>query len=523
MKLRKWTSLILIMIILLPGTNHTTQAKSAKEISIILDGMNLKSDVAPYINPKLNVTMVPLRIISEGLGANVQWSQSTRTVTITKGPTIIQLTNGKKIALINGSTIPLDASVDNINNRIMVPLRFVGEALGLQVNWNQIERSVNLISQVGVPDKDEVVTHTSLRGVWVSTVYNLDWPSLSSSSNVEKQKKEYIQLVDQLQAIGFNSVFVQIRPSGDAFYTSDLVPWSKTLTGKQGVYPGYDPLQFMIDETHARGMEFHAWFNPFRANTDTSTANLASNHVRIQHPEWIVATKNQLIINPGIPDARDHVIDVIMEVVRNYNIDGVHLDDYFYPTGVAFNDDYTFKVFNAQKIISKADWRRNNVNQFIQKLNTSIQTVKPQIAFGVSPFGVWRNKSVDATGSSTKAGITSYDDYYADVRTWIKNDWIDYVAPQLYWSFANKNVQYDTLVQWWVNEIKNTNVELYVGHAPYKLGTSEVGWQSSQEIINQLKYNEAEPQVQGSIFFSSRHILNNPLGLIPELINFYNK
>ncbi|WP_438351805.1 family 10 glycosylhydrolase [Paenibacillus sp. FA6] len=526
MKLKKWFLLVLMMIILFPGINHTAEAQMTKRISVLLDGVPLTSDTAPYILPKLNITMVPLRVISEGLGATVAWSQSTKTVTIESNIAMIQLTNGKTTGLINGSTVSLDASVQIRNGRTMVPLRFVGEALGLQVNWDQADQTVTLISGAVLPDfgdENEGINNSALRGAWVSTVYNLDWPSAASYVDMQKQKEEYIYLIESLQAIGLNSVFVQIRPAGDALYPSALVPWSKTLTGKQGNDPGYDPLQFMIDETHARGMEFHAWFNPFRANTDTNTATLASNHVAIQHPEWIVNTKNQLIINPGIPEARAHVIDVIMEVVNNYNIDGVHLDDYFYPTGVIFNDESTFKTYNSKKIATKDNWRRDNVNQFVQQLNTSIQSVKPHIAFGVSPFGVWRNKASDRTGSDTKASITSYDDYYADVRTWIKNDWIDYVAPQLYWSLSNKIVQYDTLVNWWVNEVKGTDVELYIGHAPYKLGTTEIGWQNAQEIINQLKYNANDPEVGGSIFFSARHILNNPLGLIPALTTYYKQ
>jgi uncharacterized lipoprotein YddW (UPF0748 family) len=523
MKNRKWIALVLIMIILFQGINHSAQAQSIKNISISLDGVQLTSDTPPYVLPKVYITMVPLRIISEGLGATVAWSQSTKTVTIESDISVIELTNGKRTGLVNGSQVSLDASVQNRDGRIMVPLRFVGEALGLQVHWNQAEKRISLISGAVLPDNGGVVDNSSLRGAWISSVLNLDWPSKASYGKMEKQKEEYLHLLDSLQAIGINSVFVQIRPEGDALYSSALIPWSKALTGKQGNDPGYDPLQFMIDETHARGMEFHAWFNPFRANMDTNTTTLASNHVAIQHPEWILNTKKQLIINPGIPEARAHVNDVIMEVVNHYNIDGVHLDDYFYPTGVTINDDSTFLMYNTNQITTKDNWRRDNVNQFIQKLNQSIHSVKPQVSFGVSPFGVWRNKVSDVTGSDTKASITSYDNYYADVRTWIKNGWVDYVAPQLYWSLSNPKVKYDTLVNWWVNEVKGTDVELYIGHATYKLGTTEIGWQNSQEIINQLKYNANQPEVDGSIFFRAKSVLSNPLELIPALTSYYKQ
>ncbi|MEC0089969.1 family 10 glycosylhydrolase [Paenibacillus macquariensis] len=526
MKFNRWIIMALIAIIMLPLTSFTAQAQTSKSIKILLDGVELTSDTPPYVLPKLNVTLVPLRVISEGLGATVAWSQSTKTVTIESDTASIQLVNGKKTALVNGSVVPLETSVQSRNNRTMVPLRFVGESLGLQVNWNQLEQSVTLISSAtSWPDNggDTGTDLSSLRGAWVSSVYNLDWPSAASYGKVEKQKEEYTTMLDRLQAIGFNAVFVQVRPVGDALYPSTLVPWSKVLTGKQGMDPGYDPLQYMIDETHARGMEFHAWFNPFRANTDTVTSKLASNHVAIEHPEWIVNAKGQLIINPGIPEARAHVNEVIMEVVSKYNIDGVHLDDYFYPTGVTFDDDSTFRTYNPNQIASKDNWRRDNLNQFIAQLDQSIHAVKPQIAFGVSPFGVWRNKSVDITGSDTKASITAYDNYYADIRTWIKNGWVDYVAPQIYWSLSRPEVKYDTLVSWWANEVKGTDVSLYIGQAPYKLGTTEIGWQSAQEIINQLKFNASKPDVGGSIFFSAKDILKNPLGLVPELTSYYSQ
>ena len=524
MKFSRWIFMALIVIIMLPLTSFSAQAQTSKSIKILLDGFELRSDTPPYVLPKLNVTLVPLRVISEGMGASVAWSQSTKTVTIESNIASIKLTNGKKTAEVNGTTVSLDASVQSRNNRIMVPLRFVGETLGLQVNWNQVEQSVTLISTFS-PDYggDNGTDLSLLRGAWITSAYNLDWPSTASYRKVDQQKEEYISMLDRLQAIGLNSVFVQVRPVGDALYPSALVPWSKSLTGTQGVDPGYDPLAFMIEETHARGMTFHAWFNPFRANTDANTTILANNHVAIQHPEWIVNAKGQLIINPGIPEARAHVIDVIMEVVSNYNIDGVHLDDYFYPTGVIFNDGNTFKTYNSKRIATIGDWRRDNMNQFIQQLDQSIHAVKPEVSFGVSPFGVWRNKNVDITGSDTKASITAYDDYYADIRTWIKNGWIDYVVPQIYWSLSRPEVKYDTLVNWWANEVKGTDVDLYIGHAAYKLGTAEIGWQSSQEIINQLKYNANNPYVSGSIFYRAKELLKNPLGLIPELTSYYNQ
>ncbi|EJL46716.1 MULTISPECIES: family 10 glycosylhydrolase [Brevibacillus] len=543
MKLRKWFMLLLTFVLCIPamGTSvHAAQASPA--ISIFLDGQQVRSDVAPYIIPKVNVTMVPLRVISESLGAEVYWDQNLQTATILKGDTVLSMTINQNYALVNDSTVPLDASVQNKQGRVMVPLRFVSEQLGLQVGWTQETRTITLStgspvavtpppqdipggndSSVVVPPTPPVSNSGSLRGVWVSTVYNLDWPSTGSYGNQAKQQQEYIQLLDELQAMGMNAVFVQVRPSADALYPSSLVPWSKYLTGTQGKNPGYDPLAFMVAETHRRGMQFHAWFNPFRANVDAKTDQLAATHVVKKHPEWIVNSSNKLYINPGIPQARQQIIAEIMEVVQRYDIDGVHLDDYFYPSNGTFNDDATFKSYNSKKIATKADWRRDNINQFVQQLNQAIKSAKPHVQFGISPFGVWRNIAVDKTGSDTKAGVTAYDHMYADVRTWIKQGWMDYVTPQIYWSLSFAPAQYDKLVTWWANEVRGTNVKLFIGHSPYKLGTAEAGWQSSQEIINQLNFNATIPEVQGSVFFSAKDLRKNPLGLLQALSSYYSR
>ncbi|MED5017547.1 family 10 glycosylhydrolase [Paenibacillus chibensis] len=535
-KFHKWMVLALVFVLFLPVTSRSVQAETSKKsITITLDGDKINSDVAPYIIPKVNVTMVPLRVISEGLGASVNWEQASKTVSINGSGSSLALTSGKKTALVNGSAVALDASVDIKNGRIMVPLRFVGENLGLQVVWNQAAQSIALLSGSYIPSLPNPAEPgqpspspgtgqqaQGIHGAWISTVSNLDWPSTKSAGKIDQQKQEFRSMLDKLQAIGINAVFVQVRPAGDALYPSDLVPWSEYLTGKQGQDPGYDPLQFMIEEAHQRGMQFHAWFNPFRASSGAAVSKLAPSSVVVQHPDWIVTTDGKPIINPGIPEARQHIIDVVMEVVNKYNIDGVHLDDYFYPSSGTFNDDATYRTYNTTGL-AKADWRRDNINQFVQKLGQSIHAAKPSVEFGISPFGVWRNKATDVTGSDTKAGVTAYDSMYADVRTWIQNRWIDYVAPQIYWSMSFKIAQYDKLVDWWAAEVAGTGVDLLIGQAPYKLGTTEAGWQSSQEIINQLLYNEKYADIKGSIFFRATHLINNPLGLIPALTAFYQQ
>jgi hypothetical protein len=410
---------LLLVLLVLP-----LRANAAESIVLILDGQKIDSDVAPYIMPKVNVTMVPLRVISEGLGAKVEWNKTTKTVTISGQGVTIAMANGQKEAIVNGSRIKLDYSVQSKQGRTMVPLRFVGEQLGLRVEWNSGTRTITLKSGTNSEQPQPgtgVGSLSTLRGAWVSTVYNLDWPTAKSYANSEQQQNEYTALLDDLQRMGMNAVFVQVRPSADAFYPSALVPWSSYLTGVQGAVPDYDPLAFMIEETHKRGMQFHAWFNPFRAGVDGNTAKLAANHVALQHPDWIVSSGSKPYINPGIPEARQHIIDTIMEVVNRYNVDGVHLDDYFYPSSGTFNDDAAFKAYNSVNIVNKGDWRRGNINQFVRQLGQAIHNAKPQVRYGISPYGVWRNKSMDPTGSDTKASVTAYDSMYADVRTWIRN------------------------------------------------------------------------------------------------------
>ncbi|WP_139990791.1 family 10 glycosylhydrolase [Paenibacillus paridis] len=542
MKLGKWTIALLFTAMCLMVAAPVSQAAQATAIQIIMNGKTIESEVSPYIIPKVNVTMVPLRIISEELGASVDWNSPKQLVTIkgSEGKTI-SMNSGSISAEVNGESIRLDASVEVKAGRAMVPLRFVSEQLGLTVDWNQIDKKITLTSKTvtdppdggTVPPEPSLPTQpdpdpmpeagTKLRGAWVSTVYNLDWPSQSSYQNAVKQMGEYISLLDELQAMGMNAVFVQVRPASDALYPSKLVPWSKYLSGVQGLAPTYDPLAFMIEETHKRKMEFHAWFNPFRASVDTKIDQLAANHVAKQQPDWIVNAGGKLYINPGIPQARQHIIDTIMEVVNGYDIDGVHLDDYFYPSNVDFADDAAFKSYNAGSIKTKADWRRSNINAFVRQLGETIHKAKPQAEYGISPFGVWRNKSVDSTGSDTKAGVTAYDNMYADVRTWIQNGWIDYVTPQIYWSLSFTAARYDKLVDWWAQEVKGTGVDLYIGHSPYKLGTKEAGWDSSKELINQLEYNKKYQEVKGDVFFSAKDLRKNTLGIKDALRTYYSK
>jgi uncharacterized lipoprotein YddW (UPF0748 family) len=361
------------------------------------------------------------------------------------------------------------------------------------------------------------------RGVWVATVANIDWPSQPTLSP-EQQRNEFIDLLNMHRVNGMNAVIVQVRPSGDAFYPSRYEPWSKWLTGKlgQSPYPYYDPLKFMIEEAHQRGFEFHAWFNPYRALVDVEKSGVDSASLVFHKPEWFVKYGNNMYFNPGLPEARMHTINVIMEVVHQYDIDAVHFDDYFYPykiQGLDFPDSLTHAA-HKESFASRDDWRRNNVNMLIKKLSDSIRSVKPHVQFGISPFGVWRNQEKDSTGSATKAGQTCYDDLYADVLKWLKEKWIDYVLPQIYWSIGFKVADYKIITEWW--DKNNYEVPVYIGQAAYRVGNhTDENWKKADQLPNQIRLNRRLNNVQGSAFFSSKSFQNNPLGANDSLRALY--
>ncbi|MFT5914965.1 MAG: uncharacterized lipoprotein YddW (UPF0748 family) [Flammeovirgaceae bacterium] len=357
-----------------------------------------------------------------------------------------------------------------------------------------------------------------MRGVWISSIYNIDWPAKKGLEKKE-QKESLIAMLDEHQKTGINAIFLQVRPSSDAFYRSKYEPWSEWLMGEQGKKPWYDPLKFILKEAHARGMEVHAWFNPFRAISNKAKDDISKKHISKLHPEWMVDYHKGTYINPGIPEARKYIIKLVTDVVKRYDIDGVHFDDYFYPypvKGQPFNDEETFKK-HGSLFTDKGDWRRANVDNFIQTLHVNIANEKPYIKFGVSPFGVWRNKVNDELGSATRAGIPSYDSIYADTRKWLEKEWIDYSAPQLYWSMDFKPAAFGVLLPWWADN--SFGKHLYIGHALYKIQNNyDSAWYDLNEIPNQLNaVREASPLAHGSILFRSKFLLDNYGGMEKKL------
>ena len=320
-------------------------------------------------------------------------------------------------------------------------------------------------------------TQEDMRAVWISTVYSADFPS--TQNDPDAQKIEFVEKLDKAKALGLNTVVVQIRPKADAFYDSDLNPWSSVLTGIQGRNPGYDPMAFMIEEAHKRGMEFHAWMNPYRITTSgVDLGELSADNMARKHPDWILTYNNAMYFDPAKEEVKQYIVDTVAEVVTNYDVDAIHFDDYFYPSNYPLPE-------GEGKEGTVANERRMHVNDLIQRVDQTIHSIDASVAFGISPMGVWKNSSSDPEGSATK-GSEGYYTVYGDAKKWVEEGWVDYIVPQIYWETGNSSADYETLVKWWNDVVEGTDVALYIGQGVYKdLVASEI---TKQLEINQ-KYN----------------------------------
>ena len=344
------------------------------------------------------------------------------------------------------------------------------------------------------------------RGAWVATVYNLDWPSKPGLS-AETQKAQLRALLDRAAELKLNAILLQVRPASDALYASQQEPWSQVLSGKAGVSPGYDPLEFAIGEAHARGLELHAWVNPFRAALDAQES-LPANHVARTHPEWVRRFGKQRWIDPGEPAARAYVIGVITEIARRYPIDGVHLDDYFYPyplsSGEAtFPDDSSWERYGRKSGLSRADWRRDNINEFVRATYRAVKAARPGARFGISPFGIWR----PGVPPTTKAGLDAYGQLFADSRKWLAEGWVDYLAPQLYWSIEPAAQSFPVLLNWWRAQSRGRPV--WPGIATERIGSKR----PAREIIEQIALTRRDTSSPGHIHWSMKALLRNQGGI----------
>jgi uncharacterized lipoprotein YddW (UPF0748 family) len=371
--------------------------------------------------------------------------------------------------------------------------------------------SINSASYSAVP----TVPAVPFRAVWITTVKNTDFPSKPGLS-MQAQKKEIDAIIDKSKSVGLTTVILQVRPHADALYKSQYFPWSAVLTGTQGVDPGYDPLKYFIDSAHSRGLKFEAWINPYRVHLASDTSSLAAFNPAAQHPDWTLkGDDGGLYFNPGLPQTKQLIEDGVMEIVNNYDVDGIVFDDYFYPD-TKVDDAAAYKQYGGGLPIG--DWRRNNVTAVISDIHSRIGNAKKNVVFGVSSFGVWANKSSNPAGSDTQAHVQSYYDQYADTRLWVHKGYVDYICPQIYWKIGYDLADYSKVLQWWVNTCKGTNVSLYIGFAVYKV--KDESW-PAQEIINQLRAAVKYPEYKGDAFYGYSDICANTNGISDALTNYY--
>lgn len=372
----------------------------------------------------------------------------------------------------------------------------------------------------------KIAPKREFRGVWVATVANIDWPSKPGLS-VDQQKQELIAILGQHKNNGLNAVFLQIRPTADAFYAKSRELWSHWLMGKQGIAPteGYDPLAFAIQEAHSRGIELHAWFNPYRATMNAASVTHPE-HITNKRPELFYTYGGQKLFDPGLPENREYIVQVILDVVKGYDIDGVHFDDYFYPyriAGQVIKDSATYAKY-PNGFTDIADWRRNNVDLLIKKVSDSVRHYKKHVKFGVSPFGIWRNYKEDTLGSKTN-GLSNYSGLYADSRKWVKEGWVDYINPQIYFSFSRAAAPFGVLLDWW--SYNTFGRHLYIGQGAYLIHNGntkkEAAWGNPNEVPNQLRAIRANNRAQGSVFFSSKSLSTVARGLADSLRNDFYK
>lgn len=364
---------------------------------------------------------------------------------------------------------------------------------------------------------DALIPHLprEFRAVWVATVNNVDFPSAPNLST-EQQKQELIRILDLAKELHLNAIIFQVRPQCDALYASKIEPWSEYLTGQMGKPPEpfYDPLEFATAEAHARGLELHAWFNPYRALHPTAKRPPAPEHISVKRPDLAKPYGKYIWLDPGERDVQDYSLRVVLDVVRRYDIDGVHFDDYFYPykekdasgKEIPFPDDASWQKYLATGgKLSRDDWRRQNVNEFVEHVSRDIKKLKPHVKFGISPFGIWQ----PGYPSSIK-GFNAYAELYADARKWLREGWVDYLTPQLYWSINQTAQSYTTLLDWWQSQ-NILHRYVFPGNAVYRIGSSPAF--TVNEILEQIKVTRERVAPSGNVFFSTKSFLKNTGGI----------
>ncbi len=381
---------------------------------------------------------------------------------------------------------------------------------------------LNVFSFLGCSSA-EAAGGQEVRACWVCSVGNMDFPS-DMGLSAEKLRKEVDAIVKNCKDTGLNTIFFQVRPNGDALYNSNVFPWSVYLSGKQGVAPdkNFDPLEYFIQQAHKNGIALHAWLNPYRIGSGKDVwKGLSQDNPAVVHPEYAIESDTGLYYDPGLPQVRALILDGISELVRNYDIDGIHFDDYFYPYDLAgFDDSATFNAYGKGR--SLAEFRRESVDELVQSAYMLIKSLDPLVEFGISPFGIWANKSTHPAGSKT-SGMSSYAEIFSDSKKWVEKGWLDYVCPQVYWSFEFKRAPFDVVVDWWDTLCRKTDVKLYIGIAVYKIDTDEAGWDEDDQVRRQLDYASKKKGYDGHCFFRYETLMENPRGVLDSVKEYYSE
>ncbi len=362
-----------------------------------------------------------------------------------------------------------------------------------------------------------------VRACWVSSIGNLDYPSRMGLS-VASLKSEIDGIIESCRRYGLNTIFFQVRPNGDALYKSEVFPWSIYLTGKQGRAPaeGFDPLTYFVRAAHDAKIELHAWINPYRIGSGNKVwEGLSADNPAVLHPEYTITSKTGVYYDPGLPEARALILSGVTELVRNYEIDGIHFDDYFYPYDLAgFDDSDTYAAYGNG--LSLADFRRHSVNQLVESVYKEIKAINSKVQFGISPFGIWANKWVDPAGSDTR-GMSSYAAIFSDSKKWVEEGWLDYICPQIYWTNKHTAAPFDVLVDWWDDLCSRHNMPLYIGMALYKVGAGEVGFEDGAVMGEQLRYASAKRSYAGHCFFRYGLLSKNEKGALDAILQYYDE
>ena len=486
-------TLLLTLILVVCGIFGNAQYAQAatQEVVVYVNGEKQSFDVEPKIvNDR---TLVPMRKIFETLGANLSWDDKNKRASAQLGDNNMEVTVNSLTAYANGNVILLDSAPIIRNNRTLVPLRFISESLGAKVNWNAAKREVRIdqiASILPIEDENAARAQGEENAMWISFLEYMQMPK-----NEAGFKREFIKMLDNSKALGMNSVIAHVRSHSDAMYPSDIYPWSKHLTGTQGKNPGYDPLQFMIEETHKRGMKFHAWINPYRVSSygtyfnETSSKSPAKRWLSDSDSEndrWVLKHKGDYYLNPSVQEVKNMVIAGVVEVVKNYDVDGIHFDDYFYPRVDDGKAELSFdlpeyQASGTQKSI--VNFRKDNVNDLVKGVYAAIKAEKTDVLFGISPAGNLEN-------------LRSNNAHFVDIERWLTEDgYVDYIMPQLYWGFEAKQggkpakYAYEANLKAWKNLVKNPRVKLYVGldmanaGLDIKDGNSVSEWKRNNDII----------------------------------------